>query len=317
MKSLKKVIEKLVRNTDWKNFQIHKYLNSIEVPCSKRSVRRYANPIREQLSGGAPETAPKILLFDIETSPMEVFVWQLKTYGWINPDMIIKDWSILTWSAKWLFDSKMHHSQVSPREAVNRQDGSVLKPLWDLLDEANIVIAHNGAQFDVKKMNARFALNGYAPPMPYRVIDTLRVTKRTFNFSAYKLDYINELFGLGTKGHPGMQCWKDCVSGVNTLATKSLIKMSNYCDNDVRILEELYLELRPWIKSHPNVALFIDTKKTVCTNCGSSNLDWKGKYFTPAGRFKAFRCQCGAIGRSRISDLTPEQRKLLNLSVAS
>jgi hypothetical protein len=245
---------------------------------------------------------------------MEVYVWQLKTYGWINPEMIIKDWSILTWSAKWLFDSHMHHAVVQGQEAIDRKDGSLLQPLWDLLNEANIVIAHNGAQFDVKKMNARFALNGYSPPMPYRVIDTLRVTKRTFNFSAYKLDYINKLFGLEQKGHPGMQCWKDCVAG----SESALEKMSKYCDNDVRILEDLYLQIRPWIKSHPNVALFIDTDKTICTNCGSSELEWKGKYYTPAGRYKAFRCRaCGAIGRSRFSDLTPEQRELLNISVAS
>jgi hypothetical protein len=249
---------------------------------------------------------------------MEVYVWQLKTYGWINPDMIIKDWSILCWSAKWLFDSKMHHAVVPPREAVNRQDGSVLQPLWNLLNEADIVIAHNGAQFDVKKMNARFALNGFPPPMPYRVIDTLRVTKRTFNFSSHKLDYINKLFGLGQKGHPGMQCWKDCVNGSSEIVKASALHhLSVYCDRDVRILEDLYLEIRPWIKSHPNVALFIDTKEPICTNCGSSDLNWGGKYYTPAGRFKAFRCQCGAVGRNRISDLTPEQRKLLNLSVAS
>lgn len=315
MKSLKKTIEDLVRYSDKKNADIHKFLReSLGIRCSKRTVRRYANPIRAQLSGGTSPVLPKILLFDIETAPLEVYAWQLKTYGWINPEMIIKDWSILCWSAKWLFDSHIHSGTVTPREAVNRQDGSVLQHLWSLLDEANIVIAHNGAQFDVKKMNARFALNRYSPPMPYRVIDTLRVSKRQFNFSTFKLDYVNKLFGLGQKGHPGMQCWKDCVTGSQT----ALNTLSEYCNNDVRILEELYLELRPWIKSHPNVALFMDTDQTVCTNCGSSNLEWKGKYYTPAGRYKAFRCRsCGGIGRSRFSDLTPEQRELLNISVAS
>jgi hypothetical protein len=36
--------------------------------------------------------------------------------------------------------------------------------------------------------------------------------------------------------------------------------MEAYNIHDVRILEETYLMLRPWIKPHPNMALFISTR---------------------------------------------------------
>ena len=89
-------------------------------------------------------------------------------------------------------------------------------------------------------------------------------------------------------------------------------------DPDVVVTEELYLTLRPWMKGHPNYALFIDTDSTICTNCGSSNLSWGGFYYTPAGKYKAFRCNsCGAVGRSRFSDLTKEAKRKLLLSIAS
>jgi len=46
-------------------------------------------------------------------------------------------------------------------------------------------------------------------------------------------------------------------------------------------------------------------------------LNWKGTYYTPAGRFETFRCEaCGAIGRSRYSELGKEQKRNLTVPVA-
>jgi DNA polymerase elongation subunit (family B) len=309
-------IKYLAENTKLSNSQIAKKLG-----CSKRTVRRHAGPYADRLNKffdispkDVREEGARILLFDIETSPMEVYVWQLFKNNYIDPRSVIKDWSTLCWSAKWLFEEKVMSGVVTPDEAINRSDASIIDELWSLLDEADIVVAHNGAKFDVRKMNARFALNGLNPPMPYRVVDTLRVARRQFNLSSYKLDYINQLFGLEKKTHTDFQLWKDCVHG----DVNALMRMSEYCDNDVLILEELYVKLRPWIKGHPNVALYVDTDQERCTNCGNENLTWSGKYYTPAGRYRAFRCNdCGAVGRSRYSDLSKEERKKLCLSVAA
>jgi hypothetical protein len=176
------------------------------------------------------------------------------------------------------------------------------------------VIAHNASAFDIKKTNTRFILNGYQPPMPYRVVDTLSVAKRVFKFSSFKLDYLNHMLGIQTKGHHSMQMWRDCVHG----DAQALIDMEEYNRTDVVALEELYLQIRPWVKSHPNLALYIDTDEERCTNCGNTDLDWGGFYYTPAGRFKAFRCgTCGAVGRSRYSDLTAEDKERLCLAVAT
>ena len=312
--SLKKTIENLVKTTEKSNAEIHEFLIDSGMPCTKRTVRRYANPIRARLTGETKEDLPKILLFDIETAPMEVFVWSL-WQKYIGKEAIIKDISILSWAAKWLFDPTMMSESVAAEEAANRKDGSVLASIWKLLDAADIVIAHNGAKFDARILNTRFALAGYKPPMPYRMIDTLRVARQNFQLSSYSLDYINRLFSLTPKRETNFELWRRCVGGDE----HALNEMREYNEIDVVALEECYLELRPWIKSHPNVALFISTDKEVCTNCGSADLEWRGNYYTPAGRFKAFRClnpKCGAIGRSRYSDLTTEERKRLHLSIA-
>lgn len=287
--------------------------------CSKRSVRRYANPYRLEKQDPSMEVdLPKILLFDLETAPMEFYGWSLKTYsGYIPPVMVKKSWSILCYSAKWLFDNEIMHGSVTPEEAYNREDGSIIQKLWALLDSADIVISHNGDQFDIKRSNTRFKVNGLGPPMPFRSIDTLKKLRSVFALDSYKLDYVNMFFGLNTKkgNEEGMNLWKKCVKD-NEDSEKALGRMQTYCDNDVMILEELYTDVRPWIKGHPNLGLYIDIEGEKCTRCGGTDLDWRGYYYTPAGRYRAFRCRgCSSVGRSRTSDLTPEERKGLCLNV--
>ena len=128
---------------------------ALQVGCSKRTVR-YA---LEKIRGKQGVNPAKILLFDLETSPMEVYSWGL----WkqlIQPHQVMKDWSVISWSAKWLFDSNMMGMAVSPDDARDRKDSKIMKKLWDLMDEADIIIAHNANKFDVKRMNSRFIQNG-------------------------------------------------------------------------------------------------------------------------------------------------------------
>lgn len=309
-------IHYLAEHTSLKNAEIARKLG-----CSKRTVRRYIGRWSDRMQRKmghdptivAKEDSARILLFDIESAPMEVFVWQLMKNNYINPMNVIKDWSVLTWSAKWLFEPDVLSARVSGSEAINREDKSTVQKLWYLLDEADIIIAHNGARFDVRKINARFALNGLTPPMPYKVIDTLKVARQNFAFSSFKLDYINKMFGLSEKSHPGWEIWKRCVAGDE----EALRVMDEYCQRDVMILEELYLVIRPWIKSHPNLGLYIDTDKNVCTHCGNEDLNWGGIYTTGIGVYAAFRCErCGAIGRSRKTLLDKEMKKRLTSSIA-
>ena len=281
---------------------------AIIVGCSRRMVRYVLNT-----SGEFEKKTPNILIYDIETAPMEVYVWGLYKQR-IPTQNVIKDWSMLSWSAKWLFNDQIMSQRVSGKEAVQRDDVSILPGLWRLLDEADIVIGHNVQKFDNRKANLRFALAGMKPPMPYRSIDTMKHAMKVFASSSYKMDYLNKIFGNNAKIGTTYQLWVDAVHGDE----KALDKMEIYNRFDVTVTEELYLKLRPWMRSHPNYALFIDTDDTICTNCGNTDLSWGGFYYTPAGKYKAFRCNsCGAVGRSRFSDLTKDERKKLLLSIAS
>lgn len=273
---------------------------------SQNSIRIKA----KMLDMGEWDAPPKILLLDIETLPMEVYVWGLKYNNYISHENIIKDWSLACWSAKWLFSPASVGQTVTPKEAIDREDGSILPEIWKLLDEAHIVITQNGNKFDLPKLNTRFLRAGLPPPMYYQCIDTKEVAQKTFGFSSNKLDYMTTFLGIENKDHMEFQDWLNCLKGGKEAQT-ALDKMLKYNIKDVFITEELYVLLRPWIKNHPNLNLYSIGKTKVCPNCGDIHLDWGGTYATGKGLYKAFRCsRCGAIGRS-----TEKKFKLKGTSV--
>lgn len=250
--------------------------------------------LREMRREAAPAGPPKILLLDIETMPIEALVfgtWKQNIYM----DNIKKDWSVLCWAAKWLFDDTVHGQVVRPEEAVAHEDASVLGKLWEMVNEADIIVHHNGNEFDMKRLNARWFVKGYPKPMYYQPIDTKVAAQATFGFTFNKLDWIAHIIGVGRKVETEFTWWKECEAGNK----KYLAQMLEYNKHDVHLEEEVYLRMRPWMDKHPNLNLYTNTVGNVCPACGSNNLDWGGTYATQLGKYQGFRCQdCGAIGRS-------------------
>lgn len=278
---------------------------SEEFDLSISTVKRYIRKDDE-------EKAPKIFLFDLETSPMVCYTWGIhKQY--IQPDRVIKDWSILSWSGKWLMDDKIISNVVTPDQAEQRKDKGVVEDLWNYFDEADIIVAHNCDKFDQKRANTRFFINDLDPPSSYQTIDTLKEARKNFDFSSNSLEYLSMLMNDSEKLDISFDLWKSCVNGDRA----ALEEMRRYNETDVRILEEVYLELRPWIKSHPNLGLYFDDVENRCPNCGSKDLEENGIYYTAAGQYRSKKCSdCGANCRQRRCSLNIDDRRELKRSCA-
>jgi len=262
--------------------------------------------------GRTTNVIPNILLLDIETAPIDAYVWSLWKQN-VYIDQIISNWFMLTWSAKWLFDDKVMAQRLTPEEVELEDDKRITKKLWNLLNKADIVIAHNGDKFDIPKILSRCIVNDIKPPTPYQSIDTCKVARKQFGFSSNKLDALATEFGFENKIDTDFNLWKRCRRGEK----KALKEMEEYNRYDVVLLEEVYLKLRPYIKSHPNLGLYNDVVTPQCGNCGSENIEWKGDYyFTPAGKYKAFICECGAVNRTKFNELGTRKNKTLLRSTA-
>lgn len=262
---------------------------------------------------------PIIEIFDIETSKIMAYVWGLWNQN-ISIDNIIQDWYVLMFSHSRLEEEEVHNYSVHNwelPESGNYIDNEryVVEACWKVLDDADIVVAHNGKAFDKKKMNAKFLQYGLPEPAPYKVVDTLKIAKGNFNFTSNKLDYIAHFLGNKGKHDTNDQLWIDCMRGDE----KSLDRMSNYCDNDVAELKEVYLILRPWDKSHPNMAIYYKDNQPRCGCCGSPDVHkMNGKYaLTMLSQFEVWKCNsCGnPNNRGRINQLPKEKRASLFMQV--
>lgn len=255
---------------------------------------------------------PRILVFDIETAPMEVYVWGLYKQR-ISHENVISDWFILSWSAKWLFSKEVKADVLTPEEAVRGDDSRICKSIWHLFESADIVIAHNAFRFDIRRLNARWMLNRLTPPSPYQVIDTLKHAQKMAFLASHKLDFLSRLFFNKQKIETNYDLWKRCKRG----DPEALEYMVQYNRKDVKLLEEVYLYIRPWIRPHPTTGLFIEGNEPVCATCGSDKLVPTDPYVTSAGIYPGFRCKkCGAISRGRFTRVPLARKKKFLVSTA-
>lgn len=241
----------------------------------------------------------RILLLDIETLPGEYYAFDPKV-DYLSADKQIKDWSISCWAAKWLFDDEIMGEVVSPQEAFDRTEKSILGGIWGLMNKADVIVTQNGIRFDIRKLNSKFIENGYAPPSKYLNVDTLVVAKSVFGFSYNNLNELAKKAGIDRGKIPmSFSDWKSCLTNDKS-AKDSLEHKLEYCRNDVApLLEDVYLWMLPWIPNHPNLNLYSNSDSKNCPKCESPRLEWGLYYPTPTGIWEGFRClSCGAIGRS-------------------
>jgi len=246
----------------------------------------------------------KILLFDIETMANLAWVWGKYEQNVIDYEM---EWYMLCFAYKWLGEKQTHVvglPDFSSYKKNKEDDKKLITALWDLFNEADVIVAHNGDAFDIKKANARFLYHGLTPPEGYKTVDTKLVAKRYFQFNSNKLDDLGQLLGLGRKiDTGGFELWKGCALG----DMASWKKMMNYNKQDVVLLEKVYLKLLPWMVNHPNLNLLNGTLCS-CSNCASTNLQKRGFSITRTAKRQRYQCMdCGAwnLGKSEsVKELT-------------
>lgn len=238
----------------------------------------------------------KILLLDIETAPKVALVWKFFKEN-ISPKQVKEHGHIMSYAAKWLGEQDVIYEE-------NRKDNDkrIVASLIKLLDEADMVIAHNGKEFDLKEIRARALVHKIKPPSPVKVIDTLKVAREEFRFPSYSLEYLADVLNLSRKkfSHkkfPGFQLWLECLRKNE----KAWEELKEYNIEDVLVLEELYLTLRPWSSTHPNVAVYAEDKERVpCPKCNSYHTQWRGFAYTNTGKYHRFVCNdCGGWSRTR------------------
>ncbi len=240
----------------------------------------------------------KTLLFDIETAPSLGYYFDpAKEYNILDT---VTPWYMLSFGWKWLEDKKVHVLALPDFKAFKKNktdDRELVHELWKLFNDADILIAHHGDPFDIKKSNARFLQHGLKPPKPYLSIDTRKLARKYFKFDSNKLNELGKYLNLGRKiKHTGFDLWKDCMKG----DLKAWKMMKKYNKQDVVLLEKIYLQMRGWMTIHPNKKISVKNT-TICSNCGHKGLRKRGFGVNTRGKYQRYQCQeCGAWSQGKI-----------------
>jgi hypothetical protein len=254
-----------------------------------------------QLDTQIDPSPPKILLIDIELCNMEVRTWGIRDQ-YVSHTEIVKDWSVLSYAAKWLDKEDIIYDQVDP--ANPRNDKAVVRSAFDLMNQADIIVAHN-APFDTKRLRARWLYYEFERERERRVICTLSIARRHFQLTSNKLDYLAKYLGVIEKldhgKYPGMKLFSECGNG-NPDAFKEL---KDYNIRDVITLEAVYLRLRRYDKS---IRYNIFNQENKCS-CGSTEFRSVEPITTNTGVFRTYQCiECGFNLRDTKNLLSSQMR---------
>lgn len=226
----------------------------------------------------------RVLLLDIETSPNLGYTWG----KWeTNVIEYKKEWQILSIAYKWLGEKKIHC--LSQMYLSEKQ---LVKEIWSLFDAADVLIGHNGDQFDIKKIKAKFLEYGLKPPSPYKSVDTKKIARSQYAFNSNSLNDLAKTLKIGQKIQTGgFQLWLDCMAG-NKAAWLRMIK---YNKQDVALLEKIYLKMRAWAPSHPNTNMLAGIKdRPSCPVCAGSHVQARGVQVLRKSRRRRYSCvSCG------------------------
>jgi len=195
---------------------------------------------------------------------------------------------MLSFAYQWDGEKKVHCKALCdyPGYAKNKKDDTLLiKDLWKLFDEADILVAHNGDRFDRRKSNSRFLGCGLPLPSPYKTVDTLKVARKHFLQGSNSLQSLGEYLGLGGKlPTTGWHTWRGCIDG----DPKSWAALKKYNKRDVSLGFSVYKKMLGWIDNHPDMRVY--TGKHSCRNCGSKNIQLRGEDRTLTTIKQRYKC---------------------------
>lgn len=234
---------------------------------------------------------PKVLFFDIETSPVLAWIWRAGPKVFIRHDQIKhgmkSDIICICW--KWAGNKEVHALDWN----IKTQDSShMIETFAKEIEKADVAIAHNGKKFDVRHINTQRLLHDQSPIAWPTIEDSLSQFRKYFYLPSYKLDYLAKELANAGKDKMIFQDWIDIVEGKKL---KALTKMIKYCKKDVIILEKVFNKAKAFFQPKINAALITNTGRYACPRCGSTKVNYHGYRRTLARAYHRLRCNsCGS-----------------------
>lgn len=247
-------------------------------------------------------TSPRIILWDIETTHNLAAVFKLTQNDYIQSENIVQERIIVCAAWKELGRTKVSavstlaNPPMHGKQLLN--DYHVCKKLHEVLSSADVIVAHNGDEYDIKFTKGRMLVHGLPPLPPILSIDTLKVARKQFLLNANNLNYLGTLLKVGHKKPTKQGLWLKVLQGDRA----AIRQMVAYNKEDVRLLERVFLKLRPHIADHTNRQLFGESGhgRLACPRCDSHDVQSRGVHRALTQTYQRYQCKaCAGWFRER------------------
>lgn len=230
---------------------------------------------------------PKVLIWDLETAGVNSFKADLST--------------ITCFGYKWLGEKETHCLTVDQfagwwNYGIN--DKPLVEEALKIMNQADMMVAHFGDKFDRRFFQGRVVIHGLTPPPPVKQRDTWRIAKTAFALSSNRLDALAMALDLKQRKHqksrdewPGW--WLKAMAGCK----KAIHDKAEYCKQDVRVLEKIYLRIRAYDNlNHPRLYSKLLHPLT-CGMCGGRQTYRGGYAFVGKNKYRRMQCTEAACQR--------------------
>jgi len=240
----------------------------------------------------------KRLFYDIETSQGVATVFQIGRKVNIGHDDLLINPSIICICYKWEGIDEVHSL-----EWADGDDEKMVKRFIEVALMADEIVGHNGDNFDEKWIRTQAMM--YGIPMPHKMpsLDTLKKMRSTFRLQSNRLDYAGKImFGEG-KSPMSKQDWHDILIpiipkklGFEVELPQSyydaLDKMVKYCKQDVKLLEDVFHKIQPYVKPNQHRGAYSGLGRFTCPHCASKKVAHQRKRYTATGMLRhQMRCK--------------------------
>lgn len=239
----------------------------------------------------------RILTIDVERQRGKWLIEQWDPYlpKFARMETLVQRPRIMCFAAKWFGEDQIIFADERGRNGKGTGGWrSMVKQMWALLNEADVVVTFNGDRADIPWMNEEFKYARLNKPMPYKSLDLYKQSKAARNLPYRSLRYLAREFGTMNKlEHEGPDLWRLCEAG----DPEAWTQMRSYNEQDVLVTEDRWLDDIPWLDGRVHMGMLIsDGESMRCPNCGSNDLASQQKPVRAYTReYQAFRCnECGS-----------------------
>lgn len=262
--------------------------------CRKRVSLSIIGGIISRLSSGELQKSKDLRNYSKSGKKPNIVIWDIESTG------LRADFAICLCVGFIGLDgtkAKILSLHDYPTKRYNIYDEKALmRDVYDELSKADLWVTHNGKMFDVKFLQTKMIEAGIGPLPPVPHVDNLYIGRSKLLLHSNRLKSIEDWFvgwtgGKLTGAKTSLQPteWLGAMAGDK----KAFKYITDHCIEDVKVLRDIYKDLRPLLQGHPRLYPW-----PFCAIDGGAMIPWKER---PSGKTTTMISKCVSCGRFETS----------------